>query len=85
MKYILILSLLGLLSCAKDPVETKQTNNDQFPVSLLFEQDGCKVYRFYDVGHHHYYAQCGNKVTTNSTKKCGKNCSRNEEIPTENQ
>jgi len=61
--------LAGLLAvgCGNRPVSKTATNNPTMPVDLLFNHDGCNVYRFSDGGEYHYYAVCGNlAVTTNS-------------------
>jgi hypothetical protein len=66
-----------------DPVAVQPTNNPEVNVSLLFSADGCDVYRFYDGGEH-YFARCQEgRVSTLSPKRCGKNCRRDEEVPTE--
>ena len=38
---------------------TWQENNTTYTVSYLFEHDGCKVYRFYDMGHYVYFTTRG--------------------------
>ena len=53
--WLLVLSITLLGSCTKDPVATSSTNNPDVQVSLLFEHDGVKVYRFYDDGSYIYY------------------------------
>jgi hypothetical protein len=82
---LLVLAAVGvvvIVGCTKDPVSTTYTNNPEVPVSVLFEYDGCKMYRFADDGRHHYYAKCENaKVQTENshTESCGKNCTRTVE------
>lgn len=75
MKYILLLTLLT--SCGGEkPVEVAKTNNPNIDVGLLFENDGCKVYRFVDNDRYHYYTNCSETMTT-QTYQCGKSrCSR---------
>ena len=76
----ILIALLCLQGCAKDPVSVSGTSNGDVKVATLFEHDGCTTYRFVDAGEHHYYVKCSdsNKVTTISTKteSCGKNCTR---------
>ncbi len=36
----------------------KANNNETYKVSYLFEHEGCKVYRFYDVGGYVYFTNC---------------------------
>lgn len=59
--------LLILSSCAKDPISTKETNNENFEVSFLFEYDGIKVYRFYDDGRYHWFTSKGETICTQKT------------------
>lgn len=73
--YQLLLTLLLLLGCLlvillqpgeehPKPVQTKETEN-KYEVSLLFEHDGCKVYRFYDFGAV-YYVKCAHEASAYS-------------------
>lgn len=54
---------LTLFACLEDPIETQHTANPNFNVSLLFEFDGCKVYRFVD-SRAVYFTKCGSTHTT---------------------
>lgn len=38
-------------------------NNATYKVEYLFEHDGCKVYRFHDMGHYVYFTNCQGDVT----------------------
>ena len=38
-------------------------NNQTYKVDYLFEHDGCKVYRFRDMGNWVYFTNCGGDVT----------------------
>ena len=49
-------------------------------VRLLFEHDGCKVYKFQVEGNYGYYTSCEGKVTW--SENCGKNCRRDVTITT---
>ncbi len=51
---------------------------------VVEEINGCKVTRFYDAGHYHYFSQCKNtSVESRITYQCGKSiCSRPETIET---
>lgn len=63
MKYLsIIFAAMLLVSCFGDPVSTSPTNNPEFKVELLFEHDGCKVYRFSDNGTR-YFTTCQGEVT----------------------
>lgn len=82
MKYLAIAFLvLSLNACHKNPVSTEATDNPEVPVSLLFEKDGCKVYRFED-GRTHYFVNCPNQDAVLQSESCGKNCVRDEEVYT---
>jgi hypothetical protein len=80
MKKVLIGLTLGLIlftSCKREPTEVVKTNNTNFNVELLFEVDGCKVYRFWDGGYK-YFTTCNGSVNW----KTGDKHSYNKEIPT---
>ena len=64
---ILILTISVLLtSCIKEAKQTIQTDNNQFKVELLFEVDGCKVYRFRDKNHSRYFTTCNGSISSQS-------------------
>lgn len=76
-----------LVGCYADPVSTTGTNNPAVPVSLLFEHEGCKVYRFTDAGRERYFANCPNQTSVSGSymQPCGKGCNRYvpEDVTTE--
>ena len=39
-------------------------NNSTYQVEYLFEHEGCKVYRFMDMGHYIYFTNCKGDVTS---------------------
>lgn len=78
-----MMTLLFLLSCDRPAQEVRPSSNSHVPVELLFETDGCRVYRFEDGGRDHYFAKCAVPASTMSTESCGKNCTRDSEVPTE--
>lgn len=56
-----------LIGCKQTPVlKTIQTNNPNYNVKLLFENDGCKVYRFLDQQSYEYvyYTDCRDNGST---------------------
>lgn len=80
MRVLILLSVLVLAACeATEAVDTRRTNNPSIPVSLLFDHEGCKVYRFEADGRFRYFANCAGGTTTMSewTETCGKNCTTN--------
>ncbi len=73
MRQLALLGLLLLIGCENKPVATTQSSNTKVPVDLLFEHDGCKVYRFEDGGYPRYYAKCSDSyVSTMSVHHEGK-------------
>lgn len=72
-KFLIVLTTVFFVSCAKEPMGTTQTDNSNFEVGLLFVHDGCKVYRFYDAGHYKYFTNCTEAISE-ETHSCGKNC-----------
>ncbi len=69
MKKVAILSLFILVGCVKKAEKTEVRGN--YNVELLFENDGCKVYRFYD-GRYVYYTDCSGKISYEYSSKNGK-------------
>ncbi len=69
---VLILATIFLSSCVKDAQVTVNTTNSNFKVELLFEQDGCKMYRFKDGGHYVYWSNCKGKTETVYNESSGK-------------
>lgn len=71
MKKVIIGLTLGLVfftSCKGEPTEIVKTNNKDFNIELLFEVDGCKVYRFWDYGYK-YFTTCEGSVEWKSKEK----------------
>lgn len=61
MKKLLIVCLsILILSCKTEPKESFQNGN--FKIDLLFEQDGCRVYRFMDGGRFIYWSNCEGRL-----------------------
>lgn len=74
MKKLMILVALMLIGCVKEP-ESSETKGS-FDVELLFENDGCKVYRFFD-GRYIYYTDCSGKTFYYENTKNGSNTIEN--------
>ena len=55
-----------LSSCVSQIPLTKEkpVNNSTYQVEYLFEHEGCKVYRFMDMGHYIYFTNCKGDVTS---------------------
>ena len=62
----LIILIINIYSCEiQRPITTtKPSNNETYKVEYLFEHDGCKVYRFMDLGHYVYFTNCNSDVTS---------------------
>lgn len=74
-KIILILLCLAILSgCEKvtPPESISSTSNNNIQVELIFENDGCKIYRFEDYGYERYYANCAPGIIGGHTHMVGK-------------
>lgn len=71
MKYIVIILLVALFSCQGESIQSE--NKGDFKLELLFEKDGCKVYRFYDGGRSVYWADCRGNIHSDYTTNSGKN------------
>lgn len=63
---LLIVISIYLTSCiAQRPIQkAKPGNNLTYDVEYLFEYEGCKVYRFYDMGNYVYFTNCNGDVTS---------------------
>lgn len=64
---LLAFSAIFLISCGilRQPVTTTvPVNNKSYRVDYLFEHEGCKVYRFQDMGHYVYFTNCTGDVTS---------------------
>lgn len=77
---ITLLAVFFLSSCEKEAKEKLSTNNASFNVELLFEIDGCKVYRFKDMSTNRYFTTCQGSVSWNENH--GKNNNVDMEVPT---
>lgn len=68
----MFLLILIMLSCGMGKREARESvQNGNFKVEFLFEQDGCKMYRFYD-GRTIYWANCAGKVSYDEDSGYGK-------------
>lgn len=79
-KFLLVFAVILFAGCAKEAKETVKADNANFSVELLFEVDGCKMYRFYDNGRYRYFSNC--KGSTQWSESCGKNCTTDFSIST---
>ena len=73
MKYFLVILMTVLADgCSYQIPLTKgeSENNKTYEVEYLFEHDGCKVYRFYDLGNYVYFTNCNGEaiIKTDSTE-----------------
>jgi hypothetical protein len=73
-KLLILLVLFSFAGCEKEAIEESQSGN--FRLELLFEKDGCKMYRFHDGGRVIYWATCPGKTEYTWQSK---NMTHNEE------
>jgi hypothetical protein len=71
MKILILIGLLAVASCVKRKPESVQTVGD-YEIALLFEVEGCKMFRFRDQGHHRYWANCSGSVSSHKWQQTGK-------------
>jgi hypothetical protein len=64
--------ILAAVACGKQEQRVEETTNNNIKVDLLFEKDGCKVYRFYDYGRAIYFTDCRGKVEYTYRQQNGK-------------
>jgi len=69
-KIIGILFIILLSGCLNDSKEATQNGN--FIVELLFEKDGCKMYRFKDGFRYVYWSDCRGKAEYTYSTRTGK-------------
>jgi hypothetical protein len=69
MKKLLVLCLF-LTGCVEKAQESVQNGN--FQVDFLFEQNGCKMYRFMDGSRYIYWSDCAGKIQSDYTTRSGK-------------
>ena len=65
-----LLAVVLLSGCVKDAKESVQKGN--FTVEFLFEQNGCKMYRFIDGSRYVYWSDCQGKVQSDYATQSGK-------------
>jgi hypothetical protein len=67
---IVILLAITLTGCVKEAKQSVQNGN--FTVEFLFEQNGCKMYRFKDGGRYVYWSDCQGKAQSDYSTQSGK-------------
>lgn len=73
MKYLtLILAIVLLNSCGHEAIEAETTIQNGIELDLLFEKDGCKVYRFHDYGRAIYWSDCRGRTEYSYSTRSGK-------------
>lgn len=78
-----LILLCILVGCGKHAVGVLPSSNQELTVDILGDVDGCRIYRFIDVGSFRYFVRCGNLTTATSRVTCGKNCTKEETIQTQ--
>jgi hypothetical protein len=52
-------------------------NNSSYYISYLFEHEGCKVYRFYDLGNCVYFTNCTGEIMSFDSPQRTRNIIKN--------
>ena len=75
--------MLACAGCMTDPIATAPTNNAQIQVDLLFDHEGCRVFRFRDIAYH-YFVKCNGAGPNASVlpDQCGKSGHECGSVPT---
>lgn len=58
---VLLLTAMIVTGCGVEPAK-ESIQHGNFTVELLFTQDGCNMYRFYDGNKYVYWANCAGTV-----------------------
>ena len=67
---IIVLGAMLFGACSNDPMSKERLGKDDgFEVEFLFEKDGVKVYRFFDVGRYHYFTTGGETISVKTEGK----------------
>lgn len=67
---VALLATVLFIGCVQDAKESVRNGN--FTVEFLFEQNGCKMYRFKDGGRYVYWSDCQGKVQSDYGTQSGK-------------
>ena len=67
--YLLLVAVF-ISSCKEEAQSTIQNGN--FKIEFLFEQNGCKMYRFQDGGRYIYWSDCQGKIQSDYSQSTGK-------------
>ena len=68
-----VFSMIFLAACVQDRVpQSTEAAGNGYKLSLLFEVEGCKVYRFRDSGEYIYLSTCPGR--TSYENSCGEGC-----------
>lgn len=60
----ILFAVIFLTSCySTRPLIGTIESGSRYNVDFLFEHDGCKVYRFYDMGNYVYFTNCMGDIT----------------------
>jgi len=71
---VLVILAIAILSCNKGDAK-ESTQIGDFKLELLFEQNGCKMYRFEDGRRYIYWSDCQGRVQSDYTTSNGKTSS----------
>lgn len=74
-KVIFLVSLFILSGCFKEAISHETTDINDINIELLFEKDGCKMYRFKDGMRYIYWSNCEGGSEYSYTQHNGKTTS----------
>jgi hypothetical protein len=59
---------IGLIGNSCGSERPKEATANPYGVVLLFEHEGCRVYRFLDDNHYRYFVNCGGHTASTSSE-----------------
>ncbi len=77
-RIILIIITVTLYSCDGKKAAQETYQHGEFKLELLFEKDGCKMYRFFD-GRTVYWANCEGRIQADYESSNGKSRTTHKE------
>jgi hypothetical protein len=70
---IILCAMIAVVSSPSCQGEAKESIQEgDFKIDLLFEKDGCKIYRFNDAGRYIYWTNCQGNMQSNYNQQSGK-------------
>lgn len=76
-KMLLVAVLFFSVTSCKEEAQSS-VQNGNFQLEFLFEQNGCKMYRFKDGGRYVYWSDCQGKTQSDYNTNTGKSTVRHD-------